>query len=96
MGHAFVAGYKSADSVHLIFHQGDEGGHHNCGALHHQRRKLVAQGLSSSGRHKDKAILAFEQAADDLFLLSFEGVETEEILQCPVYGFTCCCHRLKN
>jgi hypothetical protein len=41
---------------------------------------LVAKRLAATGWHDHERVLAFYNAVDDLFLVAFEGVESEEFL----------------
>ena len=70
-----------ADGVHLVLHQGDEGGDDDGGPFHHQGGELVAQGFSAAGGHQDKRVPPFNQMLDDAQLVTLEGVEAEKLLQ---------------
>ena len=71
---------KATNGIHLVLHQGNQGGNHNSRALLHHGRQLVAHRLSTARGHNHEAILAFQERLDNLQLITFEFVKTE-------YGF---------
>ena len=71
---------KATDGIHLVLHQGNQGGNHDSRALLHHGRQLVAHRLSTARGHNHEAILAFQKRLDNLQLITFEFVKTE-------YGF---------
>ena len=75
------------DSVYLVLHQRDERADDDCYSFHQQAGELVAQALSSSGRHQDERIVASDDVLYDGLLVSLEGVETE-------VGFQHLCQRV--
>ena len=76
--------FETAEQVHLILHQGDEGGDDDRRSLHHQGRKLIAEGFSPAGGHQHEGIASADQVLDNALLVTFEGIVTKEILQlCP-------------
>ena len=74
-------GAKVADHVDLVFHQGDEWRYNDGRAFRHQRWQLVAKRFAATRGHQNESIVAAKDAFDDLFLVPFELVETENILQ---------------
>ena len=70
-----------AQGVDLVFHQSDQRGYHNGRALHGERRKLVAQGLSAACRHEHKGVFATEQMFHHRFLGGSKGREPEGLLK---------------
>jgi hypothetical protein len=87
-----VAGNKTSDGIDLVLHQCDERRNYDCGALHYERRKLVAERLSSACRHEDKGIVSVGKMCDDPFLISLERIKTEEFLQLAVKQSGVCYH----
>ena len=73
-----------ADGVDLVFHQGDEGGDDDGGAVFDQGRQLVAHRLAAASRHDDKSIFTVEDILYDRFLISLKTVEPENFLQSSV------------
>ena len=65
------------ETVHLVFHQGDEGRDHQGEPLEAQGRELVAQRLAAAGGHQHQGVALGEHFGDDLFLEGQEPVETE-------------------
>ena len=63
--------------VGLIFHQRDQGRHHQGQARQEQRRQLVGQRLARAGRHHREHITTVENRPDDRFLPKAELFETE-------------------
>ena len=86
VGNPVIPGFETADSVHLVLHQGDERGNHNSGALHDQGGKLVTERLAPAGWHKDKCVIAGNQVLDDTLLVSLECIESEESFQFRMQG----------
>ena len=62
-----------AQLLHLVMHEGDEGGDHHGQPLPHHGRQLVAQGLAAAGGHHRQHILARENGAQHLLLPGPEG-----------------------
>ena len=54
--------------VHLVFHQGNQGGNHQGNAGEKQRRQLVAQGFAAAGGHQHQAVAAGQGMADNFLL----------------------------
>jgi hypothetical protein len=42
---------------------------------------LVAQGFAASGGHQHKRVASVYEMPDDSFLVTLEGIETEELFQ---------------
>ena len=63
--------------VHLVFHEGDEGTHHQREPVPQQGGKLVAEGLSPAGGERGKHVAAFQNLPEDLFLVGPERGEAE-------------------
>ena len=90
-------GAEVADHVDLVLHQGDEWRYDNGRAFRHQCWQLVAQRLAAARGHQYEGVVAAKDAFDNLFLVSFELVETENILQQLVnlkVCFFCHCYLL--
>ena len=81
MGNAFVSGHESAYRIHLVLHEGDQRRNDNGRALHHQGRKLIAQRLSTPGRHEHKCVASGSKMAYDALLIGLERIKTEELFQ---------------
>ena len=64
-------------TVHLILHERDERGNHQCQPWKMKRGQLIHQRLPSPGGHHHKGVLAFEQALDSLSLTRSKGLEVE-------------------
>ena len=77
VGHGVGAG-GVADGVDLVLHQGDEGRHHDGGAVEDHGRELVAERLATARRHDDKSVVACENAANNLLLVTLEIIEAED------------------
>ena len=75
-----IPGGKSPDGIHLIFHKRNQRGNDHSRSFHYQSRELVAKRFAPSGRHEDKRVFAAHKVLYHPFLVSFEGVESEEIL----------------
>jgi len=71
----------AADGIHLVFHQSDERRNHNGCSFHHQRRQLIAHGLTASCGHDDKCIISVQDALHHLLLLAFEFIESKKVLE---------------
>ena len=84
MGDAVVAGDEAPDGIHLVLHQGDEGGNHDRGPLHDKGGKLVTERFPAARGHQDKGVASSDEMPDDAFLVPLEGVETEELLETGV------------
>ena len=56
----------SSELILLIFHQGDERAHDDSQAFQHQRRQLIDQRFSTTGRHNDKSVMPLERRLDRL------------------------------
>ena len=76
-----VALAHAVDHVNLILHQCNERRYHYCRAVHDERRQLITQRLSASGRHKHKRVLAIKQIAYNGFLVTFKLIKAEILLQ---------------
>ena len=76
MGHTVLAG-GIADGIDLVFHEGDEGGDDNGGALADHGRQLIAEGLATPGRHNDKGVLATQNTIDNGLLVTFKVIKTK-------------------
>ena len=76
MGYAIV-GAEIPHGIHLILHQGDERGDDDGGALHEQRRQLIAERLASAGGHKHEHVVAVHQREYYFLLVAFEIVKSE-------------------
>ena len=63
--------------INLVFHECDQRRNHKRDAFPRQRRQLIAQRLSASGRHDAKNVLAGHDKVDDLSLRGPEVVEAE-------------------
>ena len=70
-----------ADHVDLVLHQGDEWRNDDGRAFRHQCGQLVAKRLAASRGHQYEGVIAAKDAFDDFFLVAFELVEAENILQ---------------
>ena len=86
MGDSVLPGLEAADGVHLVLHQGDEGGDDDGRSLHHQGRQLIAQGLAAPRGHEHERVAAGGQVPDNALLIPLEGIVTEEGLQLSVEG----------
>ena len=75
------------DCIHLILHQGNQRGNDDGRAVTHQRRQLVTHRLAASCRHNHKTVLAFQQCLNNLQLITFESVKTEDRFQRLGNGF---------
>ena len=84
---AAVSRFEASDSIHLVFHQRDKRRNDDGSPGHQQSRKLVAEGLASACRHKDEGIASVHQVRNNLLLLAFEVIETEEIFEGLVNGY---------
>ena len=71
----------AVDDIHLILHQGNQWRNDNGCPLHNQGGQLIAQTLSSTGRHENEGIVTCKDIPDNRFLVSLEGIETEVLLQ---------------
>ena len=80
VGHALMLA-EVRQEVHLVFHEGDEGRDDDGHPIHEQRRQLVAQRLAATRRHQYEGVLAIQHIADDGFLVAFERVKAEIVLQ---------------
>jgi hypothetical protein len=80
VGHAVLPA-EAAQQVHLVLHQGDQGAHHDGGALAHQGGQLVAEALATAGGHDHEGVAAIEHALDDRLLIALELGETEELFE---------------
>ena len=74
-------GAEVANHIHLVLHQRDERRYDDGRAFRHQCGQLVAERLASSRGHQYESVVAVKDAFDDFFLVAFELVETENILQ---------------
>ena len=54
-----------AQGVHLVLHQGDQGGDDDTGTGPRQGRDLVAQGLAATGGHEHQGVAAGDDPVDD-------------------------------
>jgi hypothetical protein len=63
--------------VHLIPHQRDERGNHQCEPIEQQCRELVTKRLAATRRENRQRGPAVQQAADHRFLASAEGGESK-------------------
>ena len=72
---------ESAQRVHLILHERDQGRDHHPGPVPDQGRDLVAQRLAAAGGHQHQRVLAADQVIDDLLLAATEGVVAENPAQ---------------
>ena len=66
----------SAQCVHLILHQRDQGGHDNGHAVAQQSGDLVTDGLAPAGWHHHQRVATQECTADGVFLVGQESVVT--------------------
>ena len=64
--------------VHLVVHQRDQRGDDDPGALPHQRRDLVAQGLAAAGGHEHHRVAAADHVVDHVGLEAAELVVPED------------------
>ena len=63
-----------AQILHLVFHQGDEGGNDNTKSTLGESGHLECDRFATSGRHEPQCIFAFADTGDDLLLQVAEGV----------------------
>ena len=85
VGYALVAADESAQHIHLVLHECDERGDHDCRTVRHKGGQLVAETLPSPRRHEHKGIAAVEKVVYHPFLVSLEVIVPEEFLQSAVY-----------
>ena len=67
--------------VDLVLHQRYQRRDDYRGAVHYQRRQLIAQRLSASRRHQNERVVACEKVAYYRFLIALESVKAEIFLQ---------------
>ncbi len=67
--------------VHLVLHQRYQRRDDYRGAVHDERRQLVAQRLAAACRHQHERVVASQQVAYNRFLIALESVEAEIFLQ---------------
>ena len=77
-----VVGREVAHCVDLVFHQGDERRNHDRCALHEQGGQLIAERFSAAGGHEHEHVVSSHQRKDNLFLVSFESIETKVFFKC--------------
>jgi hypothetical protein len=70
--------------IHLVLHQGDEGGDDDGGSLEQQRRKLEAERFARPRGHHGDQVPPFEHGAGRLELPGPEPGELEPLVQRPV------------
>ena len=80
MGGTVVVG-DPPDGIHLVLHQGDQGGYNDGGALLDQGGQLVTQGFPATCRHYDKGVLMRQYILYNIFLQALEGGETKIFLE---------------
>ena len=79
MGDAFLVLDEAADGIHLVLHQGDQGGDDDGCAGQAKGRQLVAERLAATCGHQHESIAATDQVHDDFFLVAFEGIPAEKL-----------------
>ena len=72
-----------AEVLHLVFHQGDEGGDHQAHAFAGQRGHLEGDGLAAARGHEAQRVAPAPDAADDVFLDAAERVVAPILFQQP-------------
>ena len=60
--------------IHLVLHQRNERRHHQCHAIEHKSRYLVANRLASAGGHQHQSIASGHHIVDNLLLLRAKGI----------------------
>jgi len=56
------------ESIHLVFHQCNQGRNDQCHPVHEQRRQLVTERFAASRGHDHDRISLFQEGIDDLLL----------------------------
>ena len=69
------------ERIHLILHQGNQGGNHHAGARSHQCRNLVTERLAAACGHQDQGVTALDQGLDNLVLRATKTVITKNFLK---------------
>ena len=67
--------------LHLVLHQGDQGGHDQGQAVPHHRRHLEADGLAAAGGKYGESVTSLQRGSDDFLLHRTEGVVAPPALQ---------------
>ena len=81
MGDAVSRLHETPDGVDLILHQGDERRDDDGRPFHDEGGQLIAEGFAASGGHQHKRVAPVDEMPDDSFLVTLEGIETEELFQ---------------
>jgi hypothetical protein len=67
--------------LHLVLHQGDQGGYHHPHPIPEHGRNLVADRFAAARGHQHEGVLPGQQGRDDLLLVQPEGIETKHLLE---------------
>lgn len=89
MGYAwFVA--EVAHGVYLVFHQGYERRNNYGCSFHQQGGELIAEAFAAAGGQEYECVVAGQEIGYDFFLVAFELVKSEILLECLGYLFFVC------
>ena len=85
------------ERINLISHQGYEWRDHNGAPITQKGRKLIADGLTASGRQNDQLITTLEEVSAGFFLIGSESIvpkrPLQRLLKChPFWILTCFCN----
>ncbi len=72
---------RHLERIHLVLHEGDQGGDDDGQPLLHDCGKLKAKRFPAAGRQQREDIAPGQRGADDLLLARLEGIEAEMLLE---------------